>query len=278
MRSNPTPHSDAREAPCQFKRPSARAGGRERWASPVTAVPHMTKPDALKFLEHVHHSLEQQLPSSELLRSHVRDTASSAKRDADKPHMRRPEEAFLNGFVIPHLFTELQVRLSLSPARARAALLSENYRHMSTMCSGTPARKDRHPFDKTLAPNSGAVMAHWRSGKANALRQSCPDFALRDPCPYSVVFEGKYFEAGSASRAEADLVSNIYQAFFYRALPKIAGTALRPAWNYEFACLLACDASRDGTLKRAWDSLPREVRDGFWKGANVYVMVLRGKA
>ena len=30
MRSNPTPHVDARDAACQFSRPAARAGGRER--------------------------------------------------------------------------------------------------------------------------------------------------------------------------------------------------------------------------------------------------------
>ncbi len=238
----------------------------------------MTKAAAFEFLEHVHQSLERQLPPPELLRSSVKTTAALAKEDAAKPHVRRPEEAFLNTFAIPHLFTELQGRLGLTAEEARTALLAENYRHMLTMSSGSPARKDRHPFDKTLAPNPTEVMAHWRSGKSNSLRQSCPDFALRSPCPHSIVFEGKYFESGSPTRAEADLVSNIYQAFFYRALPKIEGTSTRPAWDYEFSCLLACDASPDGTLKRAWNSLPLAVRDGFWEGANVYVMVVRGEA
>lgn len=32
-RPNDAAHPDAREAPCQFKRPVARAGGRGRWTS-----------------------------------------------------------------------------------------------------------------------------------------------------------------------------------------------------------------------------------------------------
>jgi hypothetical protein len=165
----------------------------------------------------------------------------------------------------------------LNEKEARAALLSENFRHLPQICSGTPARKDRHPFDKTLAPGPREVMAHWRSGKANALRQSCPDFALRFPCPFSIVFEGKYFEQGSAAKAESELVNNIYQAFFYRSLPKVESIKTRPSWDYEFSSLLVCDASLDGTLKKAWDSLDPAVQAGFWNGANVYVMVIRSE-
>jgi hypothetical protein len=90
-----------------------------------------------------------------------------------------------------------------------------------------------------------------------------------------VVFEGKYFERGAAKKAETDLVTNIYQAFFYRSLPRIDGTAKRPAWDYDYGCLLACDASPEGTLRAAWDGLSTKVKEGFWDGANIYVMVVR---
>ena len=94
------------------------------------------------------------------------------------------------------------------------------------------------------------------------------------------MFEGKYFDHGSPAKAEAELVENIYQAFFYRALPMVPGNANRPAWDYEFACLLACDASPDGALLNAWNKIPPNVREGFrfWEGANVFIMVVRGEA
>ena len=235
------------------------------------------KAAALQFLDGLRLSLERRLPSPAKLRAEVREVMYSARDNATRPHMRRPEEAFLNHFVIPQLFNELQTQLGLEPKRAQTALLSENYRHMQTLSSGSPVRKDRHPFDKSLARNPEDVMSQWRNGKTSALRQSCPDFALRDPCPHSVVFEGKYFEIGSVARAETELVSSIYQAFFYRALPKVERSHSHAAWNYQFSCLLACDASPEASFKRAWDSLPARVQKGFWEGANVYVMILRAE-
>ena len=51
----------------------------------------------------------------------------------------------------------------------------------------------------------------------------------------------------------------------------------RPAWDYDYSCLFAYDASEDGTLLNVWNSLDNEVKAGFWEGANLYVMILRGK-
>ena len=69
---------------------------------------------------------------------------------------------------------------------------------------------------------------------------------------------------------------NIYQAFFYLALPRLPATMRHAAWDYEFACVLAYDATHDGVLLESWNSLPASVRSACWTGANVYVMVLRG--
>ena len=241
----------------------------------------MTKADALSFLQQFQHALTQGLPPVESLRAKVRGIALAAKHGdsaPQSPHMRRPEEAFLNTYAIPRLSESLQSACGLSAEAAREALLTENFRHLEELSLASPARKTRHPFDKKFAPNATEIMNQWRSGKSNSLRQSCPDFAVRSPCPFTIVFEGKYFESGSVTKAESELVSNIYQAFFYRALPKVPGTKARPAWDYEYACLLACDASRDGNLLRAWESIGQEVIDGFWEGANVYVMVIRSQA
>jgi hypothetical protein len=73
-----------------------------------------------------------------------------------------------------------------------------------------------------------------------------------------------------------ELATNIYQAFFYRGLPYVPPKKSSPAWDYEFACLLAYDASDAGSLRQAWNGLDTEVKNCFWDGANVYVMILRG--
>jgi hypothetical protein len=235
----------------------------------------MTKAHAHNFLRQFEHKLTEDLPDLESLRKTVRDIAKQAKGSEILPHMRRPEEAFLNTYAIPRLSKELQAACGLNMAEAREAILSENFRHIKELSSASPARKTRHPFDKKFASSAALVMSQWRSEKSNALRQSCPDFALRAPCPFTIVFEGKYFEEGSVTKAESELVSSIYQAFFYRALPKVEGLKARPPWDYEFSCLLVCDASRDGNLLNAWESIGQEVQKGFWAGANVYVMVVR---
>jgi hypothetical protein len=154
--------------------------------------------------------------------------------------------------------------------------LAEGYRNFTDLSSGTPARTVKHPFSKLLSASAKDVAEKWREGKAQSLTQACPDFALRDPFPHKIVFEGKYFERGSFDKASRDLATDIYQAFFYRGLPYVPSKGSRAAWDYDFACLLAYDASLDRTLKSAWESLSHEVRKGFWEGANVYVMILAG--
>jgi hypothetical protein len=99
--------------------------------------------------------------------------------------------------------------------------------------------------------------------------------ALRAPAKYRTVFEAKYY-SGPSTGAEEELVRNIYQAFFYRALPRLPKTERHAAWDYEFACVLAYDATPDGDLLEAWKTLPASVKSACWTGANVYVMILRG--
>jgi len=119
-------------------------------------------------------------------------------------------------------------------------------------------------------------MRRWKGDPKKQTVQSAPDFALRKPFPFNIVFEIKYFEKGGAERAATELVTDLYQAFFYRALPYVPPKNRNPSWDYDYACLLACDASPDGTLLNAWESLPPKVKCGFWEGANVYAMILRG--
>jgi hypothetical protein len=80
---------------------------------------------------------------------------------------------------------------------------------------------------------------------------------------------------GSMLQYIGELVSSIYQTVFYRGLPYDFSRQNGPAWDYEFACMLAGDVSEERSLQRAWEALPRKVKTGFWEGANVYVMILR---
>jgi hypothetical protein len=117
------------------------------------------------------------------------------------------------------------------------------------------------------------IMQQWLSG---ALTQSSPDICAREPFPFKTVFEVKYFEKGGRDKAVTELVTSIYQAFFYLGLPYVPSRNSSPAWDYEFACMLAGDASEEGSLQRAWEAIPSAVKKGFWEGANIFVMIVRG--
>jgi hypothetical protein len=216
------------------------------------------------------------LPPPAEMAAWVRATTRDARGCKSTPHLRQPEAAFLNGQVIP-VVHDAVVAEGLSPADATRALLNEYYRNVPE-CSGTPARTRRHPFNKIAGASPAEVYRRWSAKRGGlALVQSCPDFALRDPFPHAIVFEGKYYRQGSLQYAQQELVRDIYQAFFYRGLPHLAETpAGRASWKYDYACLVAYDASPGGTLRKAWKDLPSRVRKGLWDGANVYVMILGG--
>ena len=234
------------------------------------------KQKAYQFLKHLEHTLKALPPSAEMDRW-VRSQCAQAKDNHSLRHLRKPEAAFLNGQVMPIVHREISAVDGMNAELATQALLNEYYRCMPTMSRNTPARLIRHPFTKVLGSSGTSIHSRWanETGKL-ALVQSCPDFALQDPFPYKIVFEGKYFSSGSLKFARQELALNIYQAFFYRGLPAVPDNGKGRAWDYDFACLLAYDASPDGSLKKAWDEIPVLVRKGFWDGANIYVMILGG--
>ena len=169
----------------------------------------------------------------------------------------------------------LTTDVGLTEETARSALLSESYKHHPDTASGSPASKERHPFTKTIGEGLDSIVTRWwtEDGGSSVL-QSCPDLALRPPCRFKVVFEGKYFRKGSPKAAKADLVRNIYQCFFYLGLPRVPTDGHHSSWDYDYACLLAYDSSEEGNLRNAWKQIKEEVRTGLWNGANIYVMVL----
>lgn len=251
---------------------------RERLHYPkVLGAREALKDQAYNFLQSLEKSLNAKLPSTAELRQSIREIVKAAKRDAGQKHLRGPENAFLYRYAVPIIFDSMQAVPGIGELEAQQSFLSEFYRNFPEWSLATPARTQRHPFNKILGTKPSAIIDRWTGANGGAsLTQACPDFAFREPFPFKIVFEGKYFEQGGAAAARTVLATNIYQAFFYRALPYVGPRGSSPAWDYEYACLLACDASEAGSLKQAWDGLDDEVKRGFWDGADVYVMILRG--
>ena len=166
-------------------------------------------------------------------------------------------------------------------SKAQQAILSEYKKMREKYCcpASPPIRTIKHPFKKIMGVKPATIMQQWLSGRDNALTQSSPDICIREPFPFTVLFEVKYFEKGGRDKAVTDLVTSIYQAFFYRGLLYVPSRKVKQAaWDYEFACMLAGDVSAEGSLQKAWETIPNEVKRGFWEGANIYVMIVRGSA
>jgi hypothetical protein len=235
------------------------------------------KAEVHEFLTGLSRAILQGAPSSSAMATEIRRIVAAAKANEQQRHLRLPESAFLNRFVVPVLHKYLQEQTGLTAIQAREALLNEYHRSMPEVSSRSPIRATRHPFTKILGANPETIYRQWKDPKRNyGLTQSAPDFALQKPFPHSIVFEGKYFSSGKPDFAARQLVTDLYQAFFYRGLPKVNPTKRgHPAWDYDYACLLAFDASPNGTLATAWNTLETKVKNSFWEGANIYVMILR---
>jgi hypothetical protein len=243
----------------------------------------MTKADAYRFFTGLEAHLNSSIPVPETIRADIAGAIQKAKgseRGTTERHSTFAEGAFLNSYVIAHIHSFLMTEFRLSSDDARRSLLSESFRSHPRLASGSPVRPGAHPFRKLIGAPARQIMAIWRgkAGSTPLARNSCPDLALRAPSPHRSVFEAKYHSAAGQARAETELVRSIYQAFFYLALPRLPETKTHAAWDYEYACVLAYDATTDGAMLKAWNSLPTEVRVACWTGANIYVMVLRGSA
>lgn len=235
------------------------------------------KQAAFRFLEFLEQYLNESLPGPAAMSKRISAIVQESKGSGLAPHTTFGEAAFLNQFVAPHVHEFLAEQQGLGKENARRALLSESYRRIPNFSSGTPARSQLHPFTKVIGTKPQTIIKQWKEIGLKSLVRSCPDLGLRDPCPHRVVFEGKYFSKGGTAAAEAALITGIYQAFFYRGLPPVPETTRRRAWDYDYACLLAYDATQDGSLLKAWAAVDQEVkRKGLWEGASIYVMILRG--
>jgi hypothetical protein len=193
------------------------------------------------------------------------------------------EAAFIDQIVMGCLSENVKKYLATAPISndklPSDLILAESSQAKKTkLACGTPVWTQGHPFNKAVESSRTDLYKRW-SGSDTKQRKTvfaavCPDIALL--APFRVIFEGKFFNQPGKQIATSQLVSGLYQTFFYRAMPaKPRGTAgLKYGWDYEYACFLAYDATPKRRLRQAWDDLNEGTRKRFWEDSNIYVMML----
>ncbi|MCP4347158.1 MAG: hypothetical protein GY795_16725 [Desulfobacterales bacterium] len=240
-------------------------------------ISEVEKAEAFKFFRDLELLLNKKIPGPKELIESVSSIVEDAKNSGMAPHKKIPESAFLNHYVVPLLHDFIASLPDFDKEKATQTILSESYRNLGEYASGTPARSQPHPFKMAIGTKAQDVIEQWKGNKPGSpVVQSCPDMALNEPSPYRVIIEGKYFTKGGIQAAETTLATDIYQTFFYLGLSNVPATSTHPAWNYDYGLLLAYDATDEGSLLNAWQSLDTKVKEGCWEGANIYVMILRG--
>lgn len=228
----------------------------------MTPTSEETRERARIFLEGLRESFTSKLPANEV-KQKMQEYERGAKRI--NPTLVQRETYFSNTFVVPAIHSYLcKFACTQAPSDACRAFLAEGYVNFKEIASGSPMSAFKHPFKKQFNAVSNIAKSWWSSSKESPLCNACPDFALSSPCPYKVVGETKYFWKGGIEAAKTELVRGIYQCFYYRGLP----------WDYEYACLLAYDASDNGSLTEAWRTVDPRVKAACWNSANIFVMVL----
>jgi hypothetical protein len=243
-----------------------------------------TKEGALAFLQKLEALLLEDLPQAATIRNYVeselshykqiRATADVSGLQAPATCRSTPEAIFVDEFVINNVSSALEKFGGMDKAKAARSLLYEFYRttEHQGISTQTCSRAPRSPFSKrTLAMTSDGVFDYWRN---KGFDRASPDFRLREPFPFKILFEAKYFPPSAASPSRL-LVDLIREAFLYRCLPYAFPATEKPEWDSDFACAIAYDATADGSCSKAWLSIPEEVRRSFWDGANLHVIVLR---
>jgi hypothetical protein len=227
------------------------------------------KEEAYAFLRQLEHALNNSKPNKDAFTKWMKN----AKAERPEAKSMFWEGLFLDDYVLPVMNSSLMHVPHMSVEKAKESFLAESILMRKAGCTlGSPASRNRHLFTKTFGLGPEHVAGLWWSDLKNVTTQSCPDWAMRSP--YKIVFEGKLFRAGSLDVAKRELVNGIYECAYYRGHPTVPATKKHPAWDYDYACLVAYDASDKCSFKQAWDSIHHDIKDGCWNSENVFVMVI----
>ncbi len=92
----------------------------------------------------------------------LRRMTTEAKLDAEKKHLKTPEAAFLNRFVVPVLFDQIRQHSKLTDSQAREALLNEYHRCMRDVSEKSPIRAKKHAFKKLIGSSPESIYNAWK--------------------------------------------------------------------------------------------------------------------
>jgi hypothetical protein len=233
------------------------------------------KQDAKEFLQRLQEHLRQALPAWQEIATAVGLSSDGGEVPAEAKRINFPEVAFLQQFIVKNIYGFLIGHMGLAPSEAKRALMAEGAEHLAE-ASGTPYSRDKYPFQKSIVHALEDAQVEWWE-PSGGTRNACPDIALRHPCLYRVVIEGKLFRGKGVAAARRALVEGIFETSFYRGLPTLLRGKDDAADSYEYGCFLAYDASPDGQMWNAWNEINEQVRASIWNTLSTHVMVFRKK-
>jgi hypothetical protein len=230
---------------------------------------------ARAFLDRLEEYLGQALPVWPTIAEALGLSGDSAERLTDGIRIAFPEVDFLQRYIVNNISRFLIDKEGLDEGKAKQALLAEGADHLEEV-SGTPCSLDKYPFKKSIVESLNSATHDWWCGEGGTYN-SYPDIALRSPCKFRVVIEGKLFRGKTEAAARKALVDGIFETSFYRGLPRLLRDKDADADSYEYGCFLAYDASPEGALWKAWQDINEEVRTSIWNTLFTHVLVLRRK-
>ena len=181
----------------------------------------------------------------------------------------RREEVFTREFLCPSIaryyYEVVRSELDLSDDEIKSGLGTEGFQN----CPGfgfTPAQSRTQLFTKSDIIKASPPDSWFKANiKQLSAFQPCPDFAIADPLPISVIGEVKYFSKGSPTLAVKELYNAARQAIFYLG-------AFQD--RYEAALLVVADASPDHSFIRGLELVRPELLARFGPESNVYLVPL----
>ena len=180
----------------------------------------------------------------------------------------RREEVFTREFLCRTLagyfYVDYRSFLNLTDSEIASGLGTEGYKNAEGF-GFTPARKERHLFTKAdiLKPQ---IPPSWITGDAKPHRnQACPDFAIRDPLPMSILGELKFFRSGNPETAVRELYNAARQATFY--LGAFRG-------EYRQAVVVVADASRGHVFVEGVRRMNPDILERFGEETSIFLSII----
>jgi hypothetical protein len=174
----------------------------------------------------------------------------------------RWEEVFTREFLCPvlaqYFYKNARDSLDLSNSEIQSGLGTEGYTNAQGF-GFSPARKQRHLFTKSDIVKA-VVPINWMNTEKR-MNQACPDFAIRQPLPISIVGEVKFFRSGTPKSAVKELYDVARQAMFY--LGAFAG-------EYDSALIVIADASSGHVFGEGLKLINPEILERFGQETRIY--------